>query len=56
MKDIYLSLLNDFDKLSDYVDSLSHADRIELRESLVSVECDKLARSLFYDYDKQCWI
>jgi hypothetical protein len=56
MKEQYLNLLGDFNKLSDWIDSLSHEQRIELRNELEVAGCNKLARNLYYDYDKQCWI
>jgi hypothetical protein len=56
MKEKYLNLLGDFNKLSDWIDSLSHEQRIELRKELETAKCDKIARNLYYDYDKQCWI
>jgi hypothetical protein len=34
MKEQYLSLINDFDSLNDFVDGLTQAQKIELREAL----------------------
>lgn len=55
MKEQYLSLLNDFNALSDFVDSLTQAQKIELRETLEAEKSDKLIKPLYYDYDKQCY-
>jgi len=45
----------DLDSLSDFVDSLSHPERIVLRESLEKSKT-KLIRTLYFDYKKQVWI
>jgi hypothetical protein len=58
MRDLYLRLMNEGqdNQLSDLIDSMPHAERIELREELEKEGCNKLARNLYYDYDKQTWI
>jgi hypothetical protein len=53
MKEKYLSLTNDFDSLNDFVDSLSQAQKIELREALEAEKSDKLIMPLYYDYENQ---
>jgi hypothetical protein len=55
MKEKYLSLTNDFNVLNDYVDGLTQAQKIELREALEAEGSDKLIMPLFYDYEKQCY-
>lgn len=55
MKNEYLSLVNDFNALSDFVDSLTQAQKIELREALEAEKCDKLIMPLYYDYENQCY-
>lgn len=54
----YLSLINDLStaRCEQFVDSLSHAERIELRQYLELFGCQKLIRSLYYDYASQSWI
>jgi len=46
---------NDINRLSDFVDTLSHPERIVLRESLEKTKT-KLIRTLYFDYQKQVWI
>jgi hypothetical protein len=53
MKEKYLSLTNDFDSLNDFVDSLTQAQKIELREALEAEKSDKLIMPLYYDYENQ---
>lgn len=55
MKEKYLSLVDDFNALNDFVDSLSQAQKIELREALEAVKSDKLIMPLYYDYENQCY-
>jgi hypothetical protein len=55
MKEKYLSLTNDFNALNDFVDELTQAQKIELREALEAEGSDKLIMPLFYDYEKQCY-
>lgn len=58
MKQIYLKYLEtaSHDELSDWVDTLTHGERIELRQELEKDGCKQLIRSLYFDYDKQVWI
>ena len=42
--------------VADAVDTLTHAERIELRTALEAMGYQKLVKNLYYDYDKQCWI
>lgn len=42
--------------LSDKIDTLSHAERIELRTKLEASGCRMLARNLYFDYELQMWI
>ena len=56
MKEHYLNLLEDYVKLSNWIDTLSYEERVKLREELESDKCDKLIKNLYFDYDKQCWI
>jgi hypothetical protein len=53
MKEKYLSLTNDFDSLNDFVDGLTQAQKIELREALEAEKSDKLIMPLYYDYENQ---
>jgi hypothetical protein len=53
MKEQYLNLVNDFNSLNDFVDSLTQAQKIELREALEAEKSDKLIMPLYYDYENQ---
>jgi hypothetical protein len=53
---VYNALIGDINALSDWVDTLSHAGRKELREALVACGSQYLIKPLYYDYAKQCWI
>jgi hypothetical protein len=55
MREQYLTLVNDFNALSDFVDGLTQAQKIELRTSLEAVKSDKLIMPLYYDYENQCY-
>lgn len=55
MKEKYLSLVDDFDALNDFVDSLNQSQKIELREALEAEKSDKLIMPLYYDYENQCY-
>lgn len=41
---------------ADLVETLTHAQRIELRTVLEETGCKQLVRNLYYDYQKQVWI
>lgn len=55
MKEQYLSLVNDFNALDDFVSSLTKEQKIELRQALEAEKCDKLILPLYYDYENQCY-
>ena len=55
MKEKYLSLVENFDALNDFVDELSKDQKIELREALEAEKSDKLIMPLYYDYENQCY-
>lgn len=56
---MYLELIksdSNADAVSDIIDSMSHAERIELRSALESEGCQQLMRNLYFDYEAQVWI
>lgn len=55
MREQYLSLVNDFNALSDFVDTLTKEQKIELREALEAEKSKFLIKTLYYDYDLQCY-
>lgn len=55
MKEKYLSLVDDFNALNEFVDNLSQDQKIELREALEAIKSDKLIMPLYYDYENQCY-
>lgn len=54
----YMKLAETIDagQLADLVETLTHAERVQLRAELEAAGCTKLIRSLYYDYKTQTWI
>ena len=45
------------DKVEEMIKTMTHAQIVELRNKLKMYgNVNYLLRSLYYDYDKQCWI
>lgn len=53
MKEQYLSLVNDFKALNDFVDTLTTEQKIKLREELEAEKSKFLIMPLYYDYNTQ---
>lgn len=57
LADQYLELAKgDYTDVAQFVETLTHAERIAVRDILESVHCSKLIRNLYYDYKQQLWI
>lgn len=46
----------EFYALSDAIDALTHAERIQLRNELTALGEQRQLRNLYYDYKTQVWI
>jgi hypothetical protein len=43
-------------ELLDLIESMTHSERVELRNELTKIGENRQLRSLYYDYAKQVWI